>query len=263
MSLKKAILFIVCITLAISGTAAGWLVFNYYLKQGRSLDPAYSIQAIVQRSYGKFHLPTAALIELLGLSIDDPVNIYKFNAREAENQLTQLGIFKSLSIDKAPPGILVVHYELREPIAYLDDNANTALDEELFAFPFHPYYTPKNLPVVRMNANANWNTKAATGDQAKKLLAILKMVNNTQLEKERVAWVDVSSLMNGHDPFNEIIIGLNEGNHQKWLRLKASDMEERLKQYKQLIPTITHWAESKNVKEIVVDLRMPNMMLLK
>ncbi len=46
------------------------------------------------------------------------------------------------------PGTLYIDYTIRQPIAFLEDYENVALDKEGYPFPFNPFFTPKNLPAV-------------------------------------------------------------------------------------------------------------------
>ncbi len=43
---------------------------------------------------------------------------------------------------------------MRTPYAYIGEFANTAIDKEGYLFPFRPFFTPKNLPILYIGLNA-------------------------------------------------------------------------------------------------------------
>ena len=51
-------------------------------------------------------------------------------------------------LKKIPPNTLYIEYETREPIAFLDDVKNTAVDSRGFLFPYKPFFTPQRLPKI-------------------------------------------------------------------------------------------------------------------
>lgn len=263
MSIRKAFTFIICVTLAISGTTACWLFLNYYLTQKRSQDPDYQVRALVQRANGKYNLPTSALIELLGLSIDKPINLYYFDTAKASNSLATLGIFKVVNISKSFPETLVVEYELREPIAYLDDISNTAIDNNFIAFPFFPYYTPKKMPIVRLNKDdLKWNTSVIEDENAELVKRVFTQIESFEIPSEKISWIDVSSMLNNNHPFQEIILGIETQNNKKWLRLKAADLSTHLNRYAKLYPYIQQWEKNREGQPTIIDLRFSDLLLL-
>lgn len=146
--LRNGIRFILLITLVISGLPwAVWVGYGLYL-EWRAKDPANHIVAIVQKSSEPGILKNDFLAEVLGLSYDNPNNLYGFNTPSAEKRLMHSPVIKSAKVKKIPPGTIYVDYQPRKPIAFLGDQTNTALDEEGIPFPFKPYFTPKKLPII-------------------------------------------------------------------------------------------------------------------
>ncbi|MBA2369193.1 MAG: hypothetical protein H0V82_09245 [Candidatus Protochlamydia sp.] len=148
--LKKALIWILLVTLMLSGSAVmGWL-YCQHAKKKRLQDDQYRILAIVQNTPQKESLKTGYLAELLNLSLDKPVNLYLFNSLEGEKKLLACPLIKHAAIKKILPGTLYIYYEVRVPFALLANGTNTGLDEEGNSFPFNPFFTPKRLPSIRL-----------------------------------------------------------------------------------------------------------------
>ena len=58
-----------------------WLIFQTQIEKQRRQEQ-YNIIALMQKSYSKESLKTAYLAELLGLSCDQPTNIFDFSLLE-------------------------------------------------------------------------------------------------------------------------------------------------------------------------------------
>ncbi len=145
---SRALVRILVSTLLISGTAfMGWLYY-LHIKNYRLSAEQYHIVAIIQSTPQTETLKTVYLAELLNLSLDKPVNLFRFSIKEAERQLLSSPLIQIATIKKILPGTLYIDYEMRVPVAYLGDYANTALDEEGSLFPYHPFFTPKRLPTL-------------------------------------------------------------------------------------------------------------------
>lgn len=146
--LNRAILWILLSTLFISGSAfMGWLYY-LHVREVRLKDDQYRIVAIVQNTPQRDSLKTVYLAELLNLSFDQPKNLYQFNSVEGEKMLLKHPVIQQAAIKKILPGALYINYVMRTPIAFIGDILNTAVDEEGVLFPFHPFFTPKRLPIL-------------------------------------------------------------------------------------------------------------------
>lgn len=181
---RKAIAWILLSTVLISGSVAASLLYWRYLKQKRTLDPRYSIVAIIQACRGSEPLQTDYLAELLNLSVDRVTNLYVFNVEEAKRQLLSCPIIKSAEVKKIFPSMVYVNYALRKPLAYLGDYSNAAIDADGWVFSSKPFSTPKNVPELFLGLS---DAKAPMGkrlqDQkitlAKKIIKAVSKLNET------------------------------------------------------------------------------------
>lgn len=261
-SVGKAIAFIIGVTLAISGSTAIGVILHSYNVKVKINDPDYQARALVQRSAGRYHLPTSALIELLDLSIDQPKHLYSIDVDTASKHLSTLGIFKHIQITKIPPETILVEYELRDPIAYLDDLANTAIDSELVAFPFFPYYTPKKMPKLHLNkGDIKWNTSITDHESADFIRDLLTHIDKYTAQDEKISWIDISSTMQNENPLQEIVLGI-DAKTKKWVRVRAENFQDQLNQYLNYHSQIQEWEKTRNSQLTIVDLRFTDTILL-
>lgn len=147
-SLKRALMIISLSVAIISGSSYLGVSYYNHLKKNRQNDPKYNIVAVVQTSSDSEGLKTAYFTELLELSIDNPINLYAFNSKEALGKLLASPVIKEAKIVKISPGTIWVDYSLRKPIAILGDYSNTMIDHEGVPFPIKPFFTPKILPEI-------------------------------------------------------------------------------------------------------------------
>lgn len=194
--LKKAIKWVFISVLVISGIP--WILFGAYtyLRYMRMQDPAYDIVAIVQSNQDPEPLKTGFLAELLNLSIDRPCNLYRFDLEEGQKKLLSFPSIKTTTMKKIPPGILFIEYSLRKPAAFLADVSNTVVDAEHYAFPSHPFFSPKKLPLFLLGTtyeNIVWGERVA---DPKLTLAyeILEGINELGLGEDDLIKIDVSNV---------------------------------------------------------------------
>lgn len=131
---------------------AAFISYQYYQQwlEERKLDPKYRVTGVVQTGYVKEPLPTLALIELLGLSVDKPLNLYAASESRLERQLMKTPFFNRVKVSKVYPNILYIDYEAKKPFAYLKDYSNILIAEDGSLLPFKPFYPPKNFPVISL-----------------------------------------------------------------------------------------------------------------
>ena len=191
---KKAIKWVFISVLVVSGIP--WITFGAftYLRYLRMQDPAYDIVAIVQANHDSEPLKTGFLAELLGLSIDQPHNLYRFDIEEGQKKLLSFPSIKSAVIKKIPPGILFIEYALRKPQAFLGDVSNTVVDLEQYAFPAHPFFSPKKLPVFFIGATDEDIVfgKPVSDSKLKLAYEILETINQLGLGENDWIKIDVS-----------------------------------------------------------------------
>lgn len=146
--LFQAFFLIAFMTTLISGSAFLGVTYYNSLKAKEMTNPKYNVVALVQTTTSSTPLRTIQLTELLGLSVDRSINLLQIDLRTSEQRLLDFPLFKQVKLKKIKPGTLHLDYELREPIAFLADLSNIAIDELGVRFPFHPFFTPKRLPEI-------------------------------------------------------------------------------------------------------------------
>jgi hypothetical protein len=142
--LTHALAWIVGSSLLVSGTAH--LCLKHYMKQ--KSQPRQVIHSIVQTGPQREALKTEYLAEVLGISIDRPVYFTSFDLKAAELKLLHSPLINQARVKALPPNALYVDYTIRQPIAWLYDYENIAIDKEGYPFPFRPFFSPKNLPEI-------------------------------------------------------------------------------------------------------------------
>lgn len=265
--LNKALLWILGSTLLISGTAfMGWL---YYLhnKERRLQDDQYKIAAIVQSTAQSDSLKTNYLAEVLGLSIDKPINLYQFNAYEGEKSLLANPLIKEVSIKKILPGALLIHYEMRTPIAYLGEYTNTFLDKEGVLFPFRPFFTPKRLPILHLGTGDwKWGYSLKNEPALKLATSILTQFDQLRQDKFLIKQLDVSHAFADSYGQRQVILVLeekgsdwNSNSPPIYLRLNPEDFQQGLNNFQTLQTKLLE-----NKQEIEwVDLRISHLAFIK
>lgn len=165
-SLKKALGWIFLNVFLVSGTA--WIGFGVYvyLWKARSFDSRYHIAAIIQTGPEKEALKTSYLLELLGISKHSPQNLYRFDLKSGAEKLALSPLIEEASLKRIPPNTLYIDYSVRKPIAFLGDVTNTAIDKMGVLLPFHPFFSPKKLPIFILGVKKEdliWGKKIENG----------------------------------------------------------------------------------------------------
>lgn len=119
--------------------------YGSYLKN-RTIDPKYNITTIVQTGPEAKAFETSYLAEVMGLSIDKPINLFNFDVKKAEEKLSKIPLIKEVHVRKEKPGAIYVDYEIREPVARLLDYENSVVDAEGYIFPLAPLFASQKLP---------------------------------------------------------------------------------------------------------------------
>lgn len=146
--LTHALAWIVGSTMVITGTA--YNVMKHYVKKGiqHTRDPQLALRSIVQTGPLKEALKTEYLAELLGISSDRPYHALHFDLRQAKMRLERSPVIAEANVKLIKPNTLYVDYTVRQPIAFLEDYDNVAIDRQGYLFPFAPFFSPKNLPAL-------------------------------------------------------------------------------------------------------------------
>ncbi len=132
-------------------------IFVYFIwrhSENKRFDSKYDIVSIIQTGIEKEALKTTYLAELMDLSIDKKQNLYLFDKKQAEKKLLSSPLIKSAKVKKIKPSTIYIDYQVRQPVAWLYDYENTAVDEEGYIFPIVPFFSPKDLPEVLLSLPA-------------------------------------------------------------------------------------------------------------
>jgi len=161
--------------------------------RGERLGPA--VEAIVQTGPQKEALKTAYLAELLGLSADRPCPMERFDVEKARARLLRSPLISRAEVKRIPPNTVYVDYTVRQPIAWVANYRNAALDKEGVVFPFAPFFAPKNLPGLYLGALAHpvrWGC-TLRGKELDLALDVLRAVTDLSVcDQLHVVRIDVS-----------------------------------------------------------------------
>lgn len=280
--IRKALLWIVLSTLCISGTALIGVLYYNSIKKQRFAHPDYNIVAILQTTSDKERLKTVYFSELLNLSLDRPINLFKFNLKQAKTILLSSPLITSAHVKKIMPGTLYVDYTLRKPFAYLMDFTNTVLDHEGVPFPFNPFFTPKKLPEIYLGlddqSSISWGSQLK-GIKVRLALYLVDFIReNCCQDTSFLTRVDVSHILADSHGQRQIIVMIEEGVERTAdqsvvsipfvLRLGVDNYLQGLANFLALRPNILEklsLQSDKSVQEesIVIDLRIPELAYIK
>jgi hypothetical protein len=261
--LRKALMAIGSSVLCVLLVALlGGYAYGYFLAR-RALDPTYQLFAIIQTGPEKEALKSSYLSELLGLSADQPVNLYAFDCAAARRRLLASPLIKAATVKTYLPGTVYVDYAVRKPVAYLRDYSNTAVDGEGILIPCEPFFTPKRIPMIYLGLPAQENVwgRSIQGTKLSLALAVRDQIDQAlPREETSVKLIDVSQAEATSFGQREIIITLEErfegGDIQSViLRLDPAHYPQALANYAILR---THLAKSPP-KSRIVDLRVPHL----
>lgn len=177
LSLTQSLVWILFSAIVVNAMAFSGIQGWKYWKKKRGENNNVPFKAIVQTGLQKEALPSNYLAELLSLSCDKPTLSKSFDLKKAKKKLLTSPVIKEVEVKITEPGILYIDYTIRQPLAFLMDFKNVALDQEKVPFPIAPFYTPKKLPQVYLGweEEIQWNCpiKGEKIDLAYRLLEIL------------------------------------------------------------------------------------------
>lgn len=244
-------------------TGPSYTYFKYRLKQQVAMaqDPHYLIRSLIQTGPQKEVLKTEYLAELLGLSADAPPNALFFNLESAKEALLRSPLISRAEVKLIKPSTLYVDYTVRQPLAWLEDFENLAIDREGYPFPFRPFFSPKNLPGLYFGIPAfgtassdtdlpvaQWG-RALSGKYAELATQLLSIVTEPQVaDLFNVQRIDVSNAFAESYGTREIvllahdsILQTHEGKSVQFviprlLRLSTKNYTQELSNYLKLRP---------------------------
>ncbi|MBS0620033.1 MAG: hypothetical protein JSS61_01050 [Verrucomicrobia bacterium] len=142
----RALCLIALSTLLISGSAYVGCRYYQHQRLAKLRDPAYALRSIIQTGPQKEALKTEYLAELLGISADRPPCALIFDVDRAKKRLLSSPLIARAEMKIFQKNTLYIDYTVRQPIAWIEDYENVAVDKEGYLFPFTPFFAPKNLP---------------------------------------------------------------------------------------------------------------------
>ncbi len=251
------------IAMTLAAGSGAWMIWQQILAM-RAEDPAYQLAAIIQTGPEVEVLPTGYLEELLGLSQDHPINLYRLPLASLTDRLLASPCIAKAQVHRVPPKAIKICYEARQPVAICSDLRNALIDAEGVLLPYQPYFRPRRLPQVylgilhpepRMRSSEIWGKRIPT-KLAQQTHQILTHGLWGHLE---LLWLDLSHSLDENMAARQIIAKCRLPNMgtQCWIRLASSHWQEGLSQLHSLCeqPELLKGIE-------VIDLRMPKMAIL-
>lgn len=212
-NLSKALTIIFLSTTLISGSAFA-LFFGYkYYNKKKQQSEKYLVEFVAQKSKDANKLNTIYLTELLHLSVNKKQNIYQFDKINAVKKLLAAPFMEEAEIKPVLPNTLYIEYKLRNPIAFLTDFTNVAIDQNKNSFPFYPFYTPKKLPKIYLGVNEERSSDDLEiyNKKIEFAIRVIRQLNELVCDKQcQIALVDVSKIFASSYGERELIITLEE-----------------------------------------------------
>lgn len=229
-------------------TAIFYSILSYFEHPTPPLSP---IRWIVQTGPLKEGLKTDYLAEVLTLSSDHPKAM---RAEEAEEALLRNPLIKKASVSLLNPETLYIDYTLRQPMFYLGNLQNIAVDKEGCLFPLSPFFTPKRLPKLYLEEESlelSWNA-VIEGKGFKLALELMQLIGDSY----RVLSIDVSQGLQNTLGEREVVLLLdNENSERHYLRLTPKNFHQELLHYAKIRERLLN-------ESFVVDLRVPQLAFL-
>lgn len=274
--LSRALIMIFLSVLAVSGTASLAVLYYWKVVWSRAADPDYQITEIVHEVIEGEHLPSRYLQEQLSLSQDHPISYYRFDSKEASRRLAVHGILENVDVRCRFPNRMIVRYRMRQPIAFIAELPNTALDSHGVLFPYEPFFYSADLPYIRLGKKLNqveggfWGR--ILGLQEVELgLTLMELLNQEAYSHLKVKEIDLSEAFSESAGKRQIALTVLESpmpqtESLRILRLSSVNYETDLLRYlklnEELIKTGRLNELLTGVDCLVIDLRLPHLAYL-
>lgn len=247
--LVQAVAWIVGSMLIVTGGAHKGL--QYYLDYQAQRKVCY-LSRIVQTGPQREALKTTYLAELMQICADRPTAAPFFDRELARSRLLASPVIKQAYVRLKESDTIFVDYTIRQPVAWLHDFENIALDEDGYPFPVYPFFTPKKLSEIYLGIRQfAWN-QPLTDQKALLALTLLHLVNKLSLPTLRL---DVSNAFHASLASREVIVILDEKGFTKTLRLTPKKFAQELGNYLEL-------REQLPPEPQIIDLRIPQLAFL-
>jgi hypothetical protein len=249
----RSIAIIVSSIFIFSAATALSLRFFRNHQEKKILSDAYIITKIVQTGPEKEALPTVYLTELLDLSLDQPQRLYSFDEEERKQKILGSPVISEAKIKKVKPDTIYIDYTLRQPIAFLADFANTAIDGTGAVFPLTPFYTPKRLPEIYLGLESY--TSFIKGKKIDLAMSLLKLIYDYFPDSyTSLKWLDVSEAFSDSYGKREIVVIFQKEGGNHYLRLNPKNYGGDLGSYLSLKEELWH-----DEIDRVIDLRIAKL----
>jgi len=247
--LVESIAWIVGTTLMFTGGTfyAAKNILRY--RQIRRSDPNYFLSRIIQTGPQKEALSTLYLAELMQISADRPTSVGYFDPRVAELRLLSSPVIRQAQVKLVGTDTIYIDYAVRQPIAWLAEFQNTALDSEGVPFPAFPFFTPKNLPQVVLGVEQIEWGKPIQSRKMEMALALVQQIHSSQIPILRL---DVSKMDAPTLGSREIVLVTHDQGIRRFLRLTVKNYAQELGNYLELKGKLPP-------KPQVIDLRIPKL----
>lgn len=283
--LTHALAWIVGSMLLVNGSA--YMCLKMVQRRATSvLSEDKLIRSIVQTGPQKEALKTEYLAEVLGICADFPPSVSSFQKKKAEELLRSSPLISQAKVSLLKPNILYIDYTARQPVAFLADYENVAIDKEGYLFPFAPFFSPKNLPEIYLGLapfgmpnkdpdkpTAQWGTPLK-GKYMELALQILSIAT----DGFNITWIDVSHAFSKSCGKREIIVATEDVIFERaeegkctafrTLRLSTKNFAQELGNYVALRPQLLEEDRRKRALpghdpqkriERIIDFRIPNL----
>lgn len=152
------------------------LVYYQDGKKGKHV-PA-RIEYLVQSGSYPYQEPLRSdyIMEMLDLSIDNPLGFSSFQPKKATQVLASSPLLQEVQVKKIAPNMVYVDYTRRRPMVQVIDFVNIAADREGVLFPIHPFFSPKKL------------TEVYLGEKGRKTSPVSHWGDRIQGPYQKLAW---------------------------------------------------------------------------
>lgn len=239
--------------------ALAWIVGSLLLIPGGVykgasflLHPRHKVDylcRVVQTGPQREALKTAYLAEIIQLSADKPILAQRFDPLLAQRKLRSSPVIKDALVKVINHDTVYIDYTVRQPVAWLYDFDNVALDDKGVPFPIIPFFSPKKLPEVILGVKTfNWAVPLK-GEKATLALTLLKMMLEKSLNIKRL---DVTAAFAPSLGLREIVVVIDENGFSKYLRLTPKNFAQEIGNYLELRSKLPPETQ-------VIDLRIPQL----
>jgi hypothetical protein len=222
-------------------------------EEKKCLSHEYTIKKIIQTGPEKGALPTVYLTELLELSVDEPKKSFAFQEEEGKEKILSSPVISEAKVKKVKSDTIYIDYTLRQPVAFLADFVNTAMDSTGAVFPLTPFYTPKRLPEIYLGLETY--TSLVSGKKIELAMNLLKLIYDHFPDSyTSLKWIDVSEAFSDSYGKREIVVIFQKEKGNHYLRLNPRNYGADLGSYLSLKEEL--WQEE---VDRVIDLRISKL----